>query len=130
MTDSQIKDELRTRFTEFCEFVEKITRDIEATCGCPVYSEFWPGSNIFNLYKNKGSLKMVFSYISQRVTLGRFNISTWEEHAKDAGVAHLANKRSPKGMFGKPALVWYVKYNDTDSYKKAVNVLSKICQVR
>ena len=122
-------NELKARFFRFIELVEKIRCDVEARCGCSVYSELLPKSPKFKLYKRKGRPQNVFAYIAQQPTLERLKISAWEKDAEEAGVAHLACKRADKGMWGKPALIWYVKESDAESYKKAVNTLSKICQV-
>jgi len=110
------------------DFAERFRADVEKKCDCPVYKKALESK--FNLHKCKEYPSEVFAHISRQKTLRRFTISAWEKDAVTAGVAHLACKRVPKGKFGKPSLHWYVKESDAESYKKAVNALSKICQVR
>ena len=92
------------------DFAERFRADVEKRCGCPVYKKALKSK--FNLHKRKEYPHGVFAYIGKRVTLGRFNIAAWEKHAEAAGVAHLADKRAHEGMFGEPALIWYVKESD------------------
>ena len=112
------------------DFAERFRADVEKKCGCPVYKKALQSS--FNLHKNKERPNKVFAFIHRQPNCGRFNIAAWEKHAQAAGVAHLACKRAPNGMFkrGEAALIWYVEESNAESYKKAVNAFSKICQVR
>lgn len=109
-------------------FAERFRADVQKKCGCPVYKKALKSK--FNLHKNEEKPYKVFAYINERVTLGRFHISAWEKHAQNASVAHLADKRAPKGMWRSPALIWYVKDGDDESYEKAVSAFSKICKKR
>ena len=104
------------------DFAERFRADVVKKCGCPVYKKAL--TTRFNLHNPHG----VFAYIRRQPKLGCFRITAWKKHAEAAGVAHLACK--PTTMWPEPGLVWYVKESDAESYAKAVDALSKICQVR
>ena len=120
---------------ELDDFVERLMADVEVRCGCRVYKKFFEKSKQYHLRKHESLRGGVFAYI-RRVIDGRvvpnrcFPIEVKEKYTIKAGVAHLANRRNDNGCHNEPARYWWVLEGDHQSYNRAVEALSKICQVR
>jgi len=114
---------------ELEHFIERISADIEARCGCQMDNRVLSNGG-YHLYN-----PMLFAYI-RRVIHGRvvpdrcFPIQTKGKYAIKAGVADLANRHDDNGWWNEPAVYWDVLESDPQSYNSAVEALSKICQVR
>jgi len=118
------------RDAEFVVLVEKIRRDVEARCGCPVYSRLLQSLG-YSLYKSQGSPQYVFASIYRRVEDNKLcEIQSAEKWAKHGGVNGLADHSNDKGWHDEPAVYWYIIEGDVESYHRAIRALSIICQVR
>ena len=108
-------------------FVEKLRADVEARCGYSVHKKLLTYG--YHLYSH-GVFAWVRRVIHGRVVPDRcFPIQTKEYYAIKAGVANFADRRDGTGWWNKPAVYWDVLESDPQSYDRAVEALSKICQV-
>ena len=118
------------RDDEFGLLVEKIRRDVEARCGCSVYSKRHKYLG-YSLQKSQGYPPYVFANIFPREKYNKLcEIQSEEKWAIDGGVDGLAEHNNLHGWHDRPCVYWYVIEGDDQSYHKAIKALSKICQAR
>ncbi|MDP2936098.1 MAG: type II toxin-antitoxin system HicB family antitoxin [Dehalococcoidia bacterium] len=72
----------------------------------------------------------IFAHAFKRPRKGALAVTTKREWADKAGASVLADRLSENGYFTWPACHWDLKSVETDSYKRAVTALSKICAIR
>jgi len=116
-------------------FIERLRTDVGTRCGCQVQSNEYDSSEYYVLRKLSTSGKGNFAYI-RYIKKGKsrpdkcFEIQVRESYAIKAKVAHLADHHDKNGCHNEKARYWFVLEGHSQSYNKAVDALSKICQVR
>jgi len=116
-------------FARFLNLVEKMRRDVEKECGCPVYKEPFEKNPGYHLYKHEGYPKDVFAQIRPR-KIFKCKIYSSREWANDE-VEDTIDGMHAGGCYGRAdSIFWDVKAVDDERYKEIIRALSKICQVR
>jgi len=111
------------------DFIGRLMIDVETKCGCQVYKKLLKDGG-YHLRRHEDPRGGLFAGIWWRIRTRRFMIQVSEKNTIKAGVADLADKGDNNGWFTEPARYWYVYEGNSESYNRAVEALSKICQVR
>ena len=118
-------------FAGFFVLVEKIRRDVESRCGCPIYKRPLPKSQQFSLDKSERYPRYVFAYIQPREKDKLCRIATKAEWAIKAGVQDSKDHMLANGWHNiDDEYYWDIEAVDDERYKEIIRALNKICQVR